>query len=126
MPMTLKAVKVSGLRFDGSGKSFQSASVEASGLKVGNASARTFSERRAIVADNPELDPHNFWHGALPDHTRHGGDGFGRNCESSMSRLYGSKSKKRKAASAMIAKIPFPLSQHIARCFKPHALEMVK
>jgi hypothetical protein len=24
----------------------------------------------------------------------------------------------RKAASAMIAKIPFPLAQHIARCFK--------
>ena len=32
---------------------------------------------------------------------------------------HGSKSKKRKAASAMIAKIPFPLAQHIARCFKP-------
>lgn len=31
----------------------------------------------------------------------------------------GSKSKSRKAASAMIAKIPFPLSSHIARCFKP-------
>jgi len=32
---------------------------------------------------------------------------------------YGSKSNARKAASAMIAKIPFPLAQHIARCFKP-------
>ena len=30
-----------------------------------------------------------------------------------------SASKRRKAASAMIAKIPFPLSSHIARCFKP-------
>jgi hypothetical protein len=30
-----------------------------------------------------------------------------------------SKSSKRKAASAMIAKIPFPLAQHIARTFKP-------
>ena len=27
----------------------------------------------------------------------------------------------RKAASALIAKIPFPLAQHIARCFKPEA-----
>ena len=32
---------------------------------------------------------------------------------------HGSKSNARKAASAMIAKIPFPLAQHIARCFKP-------
>lgn len=31
---------------------------------------------------------------------------------------HGSKSNRRKAASAMIAKIPFPLAQHIARCFK--------
>lgn len=29
------------------------------------------------------------------------------------------KSDSRKAASAEIAKIPFPLAQHIARCFKP-------
>jgi hypothetical protein len=32
---------------------------------------------------------------------------------------YGSRSNSRKAASAMIAKIPFPLSSHIARCFLP-------
>lgn len=50
---------------------------------------------------------------------KQGGDWFGKNCESSMSRLYGSKSPQRKMASAMIAKIPFPLSQHIARTFKP-------
>ena len=30
-----------------------------------------------------------------------------------------SRGKARKAASALIAKIPFPLSSHIARCFKP-------
>jgi hypothetical protein len=32
---------------------------------------------------------------------------------------HGSHSDSRKAASAMIAKIPFPLAQHIARAFKP-------
>lgn len=32
---------------------------------------------------------------------------------------YGSKSNSRKAASAMIAKVPFPLSSYIARHFKP-------
>ncbi len=36
---------------------------------------------------------------------------------------HGSQSTPRKAASAMIAKIPLPLSLHIARCFKPVALE---
>jgi hypothetical protein len=33
--------------------------------------------------------------------------------------LFASNSTKRKLASAMIAKIPFPLSQHIAQCFRP-------
>jgi hypothetical protein len=33
---------------------------------------------------------------------------------------YGSKSKKRKASSAAIAKIPFPLAQYIAHCYKPN------
>lgn len=33
---------------------------------------------------------------------------------------HGSKSTSRKAASAQIAKIPFPLARHIARVFKPH------
>jgi C-5 cytosine-specific DNA methylase len=37
-----------------------------------------------------------------------------------------SKSDKRKAASAEIAKIPFPLAQWIARCFKPRQLEIVE
>jgi hypothetical protein len=32
---------------------------------------------------------------------------------------HGSKSNSRKAASAMIAKIPFPLAKWIAKCFKP-------
>lgn len=31
---------------------------------------------------------------------------------------HGSRSDSRKAASAQIAKIPFPLAQHIARCFR--------
>jgi hypothetical protein len=50
---------------------------------------------------------------------KQGGDWFGKNCESRMSRRLGSKSKARKAASAQIAKIPFPLAVHIARVFKP-------
>lgn len=37
----------------------------------------------------------------------------------SMTRKHSSKSDSRKAASAQIAKIPFPLAQHIAKVFKP-------
>jgi C-5 cytosine-specific DNA methylase len=40
-----------------------------------------------------------------------------RNCEAA--RRYSSHSKERKKWSAHIAKIPFPLAQHIARCFRP-------
>lgn len=43
------------------------------------------------------------------------GEPLGKNV---LGRKHGSKSKARKAASAEIAKIPFPLAQHIARCFK--------
>lgn len=42
-----------------------------------------------------------------------GGGWFGR---------FSSHSDKRKMASAMIAKIPFPLAQHIARCFSTRTL----
>jgi hypothetical protein len=38
--------------------------------------------------------------------------------------LFASNSIKRKAASAMLAKIPMPLAQHIARCFKPAPAEI--
>jgi len=40
----------------------------------------------------------------------------------SMTRRFSSRSISRKAASAQIAMIPFPLAQHIARCFKPVAV----
>lgn len=39
--------------------------------------------------------------------------------DSKVSRMYSSKSRQRKEASAMIAKIPFPLAQWIATTFKP-------
>jgi hypothetical protein len=44
-----------------------------------------------------------------------------RDCEAS--RGWSSKSKERKEWSAQIAKIPFPLAQHIARVYKPEPLE---
>jgi hypothetical protein len=77
--------KNAGFRFDGSGKSFQSESVNRSGVKNGND-----------------------WFGS------------GENC--SLRRRASSKSSARKAASAKIAKIPFALSSHIARVYKPQSI----
>ena len=72
--------KLPGFRFDGSGRSFQSASVE--GVKQHGSGREWFA-----------------------------GDG-------KISRLTSSRSPARKAASAMIAKIPLPLSRHIAAVYR--------
>ena len=103
-----------------------------------------FQERRAFAAENPEADPLNWWHAAeglkrpwtnaslagfnnwpkdetgayvLPDGTKIGGDWFSD--PNSTCRKHGSRSLARKAASAQIAKIPYPLALHIARTLKP-------
>ena len=59
---------------------------------------------------------------------KHGGDWFsgyggGFGWDHSQMREHSSKSPARKRASAEIAKIPFPLAQHIARVFKPQRAE---
>jgi hypothetical protein len=84
--------KLPGFRFDGSGRSFQSASVV----------------KQAVDPD---------W---VPRKRRAGGQGDGGDYwfQEGASR-HGSKSPARKFASAMIAKIPLPLSRHIARTYKP-------
>lgn len=53
---------------------------------------------------------------------KEGGDWWNKECRKTGMARFGSKSNARKAASAMIAKIPFPLAQHIARVFKPEGL----
>lgn len=57
----------------------------------------------------------------LPDdeHIKLGGSWFHGYRQGQGPRNHGSKSKKRKQASAMIAKIPLPLSQYIAATFRP-------
>ena len=80
------ARKVPGFRFDGSGKSFQSASVEGT-KQPGICGPRANGKGDAWFQDGA---------------ARHG-----------------SKSPGRKFASAMIAKIPLPLSTHIARTYLP-------
>jgi hypothetical protein len=66
--------------------------------------------------DVPALMPMRF-EGA----TKLGGTWFHGYRKGQGPRNHGSKSKGRKMASAMIAKIPLPLSRHIAAAFKPLA-----
>jgi hypothetical protein len=54
---------------------------------------------------------------ALADGIKQGGDWLNQS-QPSLSRMCSSKSPARKAASAMIAKIPLPLARHIAATFK--------
>jgi C-5 cytosine-specific DNA methylase len=95
------AIKVPSFRFDGSGGSFQTASVR----RTDPGKGARFTSRDCGIKG-----------------TKQGGDWFAKarkGGEGGTSASFGSKSPQRKMASAMIAKIPFPLSQHIARSFKP-------
>ena len=131
----MRSSKVPGFRFDGSGGSFQTASVTATeGLKgpggdwfkdgrqgqdacaeaIKNAGGSWFnigSPGQTVTNQNPVH--------ALSGGLKIGGDWFSD--PRSTCRKHGSKSKGRKMASAMIAKIPFPLAQHVARSFKEPA-----
>lgn len=88
------------------GGSFQSAAVE--GLKNNGGSWFAIgSPGQTNVGQNPD--------GRKGFAT---GLGKGHDWRQNPSARFNSKSDSRKAASAQIAKIPFPLAQHIARCFK--------
>jgi hypothetical protein len=97
MPPVVDARKVPGFRFDGSGRSFQTASVE--GMKNANGGSwfKIDSPGQVAVNNNPD----------------------GRQWKRDPVASCGSKSSKRKAASAKIAKIPFALSSWIARTYLP-------
>lgn len=147
MPLTAQATKVPGFRFDGSGGSFQTASVLEGRKSRIPATGKRFDER---VAETPEQA--HALHYRLPSgqktaghinrrnghgHTRHltnqrehdgvkqpgisgkRHNGRGDRWFQDGAARHGSKSDSRKAASAAIAKIPLALSQHIARVYKP-------
>jgi C-5 cytosine-specific DNA methylase len=63
--------------------------------------------------------PTGHWTNSEENGTKQGGDRFNASDPSSISRKTSSKSNARKAASAMIAKIPLPLSTYIAKHFHP-------
>lgn len=114
-PVYRSAQKVPGFRFDGSGGSFQSASVEQAGRKFN-------PDRRDHATKN---NGGSWFDKALDERRREAtaiknrGDWFGAGEDCSLQRRAASGSTSRKFASAMIAKIPFELARHIARTFHP-------
>jgi len=107
MPIAI-AAKVPGFRFDGeSHGSFQSAAV--AGMKRNPDGT---AHPPGSFGDDPDLCAAVYREGG-----KNGGDWFGSGENCSLQRKYSSRSDSRKAASALIAKIPFPLAQHIARSF---------
>lgn len=87
--------------------------VVASGMKQpGNCSELLWRDRPVPRFNDGESDLKSSGvKGFTPD-----GQPFGKNV---LGRMHGSRSKARKATSAQIAKIPLPLSRHIARCYYP-------
>jgi len=139
MPVTLKARKVPGFRFDGSGGSFQTASVNAikndggswfkvahnttsgkgknpDGRKIAGQDWSRFA-KTGEKSPHWRMEAHRDEEAGVKQRTQ---GWFGEYKPTGQgSRNFSSNSVKRKTAAAIIAKIPFPLAQHIARCFKP-------
>src|SRR5690606_28707549 len=84
MPPTRKAQKVPGFRFDGSGGSFQTASVEQTGRGIKGIPHRTKGH----------------WTNPAEHGTKNGNDWFASGDDCSLQRRYGSRSPGRKFASA--------------------------
>jgi hypothetical protein len=143
------AWKVAGFRFDGSGRSFQTASVVEHGVKVGGfswsnygkpgykpqafnrtaerrisegseRSFQTASVERTKTQDHPNIrdgHPHTKHMTNPAEHRGIKHQASGAAWFDGGPAAFGSGTSARKAASAMIAKIPLPLSRHIARAY---------
>ncbi len=121
--------KVPGFRFDGSGRSFQSASVaiKTPGRSLSKGAPNKFgthnmgsaekifaelgADKADRIADFVQAFPAETQQ-AIEAGTKIGGDWFSD--PNSTCQKHGSRSNARKAASAMIAKIPYALSRYIA------------
>lgn len=112
MPMTKSGVKAPGMNWSDQTKRGQDFTRIAGNEAIKNSGGSWFnigSPGQKVTGQNPVH--------RLSDGTKIGGDWFSD--PESPSGRYGSKSPARKIASAMIAKIPLPLSRHIARTFRP-------
>jgi hypothetical protein len=112
LPAPVKAVKVPGFRFDGSGGSFQTAAVEGMKNQTGGSWFNIGAPGQKVVGQNPDgrklrdADGYERKHAAA----------FGWKAPRTTS-----KGKARKAASARIAKIPLTLSRFIAAHYRPRS-----
>jgi hypothetical protein len=119
MPPAVKACKVPGFRFDGSVGSFQTASVEHGSKNSGGSWFAIGSPGQKVTGKNPV-------HALAAEGIKQPGisgeraNGKGDRWFQDGAAKHGSKSSARKAASAMIAKIPLPLSRHIAATYARH------
>ena len=111
MPVTFKASKVPGFRFDGRGGSFQTASVQEHTKNNGGSWFNVAHNTTSGKGQNPD--------GRKTAKDGLGGYGGNFGWDGSPLRRGNSKSPGRKMASAMIAKIPLPLSRYIAATFRP-------
>ena len=117
MPIAVKPNKVPGFRFDGSGRSFQTASVEETGRK---SRGMNWSDQTKRGQDFTRIAGRQAMETGIKNKDQ---DGY----ERSHPRAFGWKAPrtsssaigKRKFASAMIAKIPLRLSRHIAATWHP-------
>lgn len=110
MPITFKGSKVPGFRFDGSGGSFQTAAVN--GTKNGGGSwFKVAHNTTSGKGQNPDGRKRKDVDGYERTHP----DAFGWKSP----RTSSGNISARKMASAMIAKIPLPLSSYIAATYRP-------
>lgn len=116
MPMTRNAVKVPSFRFDGSGKSFQSESVRRTDVGKGARFTSRDCGVEGIKRPGIKLAEVGF-NVSMAREVAAGlkGAKYERTAEDKRQHI----GVNRKAASAMIAKIPLPLSRHIAATFRP-------
>ena len=124
MPMTFKGVKVPGMNWSGSDKPGYKAQAS-NDTAIKNLGGSWFAvshnkvphSRGDGIKNDGRLFPNDC--ADLRDDIKCGGDWFGPSEDRSAMRNHHSRSPKRKMASAMIAKIPLPLSRHIARVYRP-------
>ncbi len=114
MPIAFKGHKVPGISWSNSDKPGY----------VAKAFNGTAEQRLSEGVKVSGVDWHNYGkpgysHPSFRDGVKAGGSWFGEENDCLPMRQHSSRSPKRKAASAMIAKIPPDVSRWIARCFKP-------
>jgi len=108
MPSVYKATKVKGFSFDGNGGSFQSAAVAHTRHLTNPGEHITRDDDRGVKVSGG-------WFGSYAEQKARGSISPGR--------MHDKGSPKRKMASAMIAKIPLPLSRWIAATYRPKIAE---